>query len=60
MSWLRTRVRYTLHPLYQNAHSPSVPNALDSAIDIESSGDGWNSIGKRLRDDEIDRQTVWN
>ena len=45
---------------YMQPHFPSVPKPLDFAIDIESFGDGWNSIWERLRDDEIDRQTVWN
>lgn len=47
---------------YMQPHFPSIPAPLESRIDIETFGDGWDgdSIWDRLRDGQIDQETVWN
>ena len=45
---------------YMQPHFPSVPEPLGSGIDIETFGEGWKSVWGRLRDGDLDRQTVWD
>lgn len=45
---------------YMQPHFPSVPEPLGAGIDIDTFGNGWDSIWDRLEAGRIDRETVWN
>lgn len=45
---------------YMQPHFPSIPDPLDSPMELERFGRNWNSVWDRLRDGDIDRDTVWD
>lgn len=53
----RSAKRTIVH--YLQPHFPSIPDPLDSGINIETFGEGWDSVWDRLQQGEIDKQTVW-
>ena len=55
----RTQNQNRLLVHYLQPHFPSVPEPLDSAINLETFGDGWNSIWDRLMKGDIDKESVW-
>ena len=44
---------------YLQPHFPSVPDPLDSEINLETFGDSWDSVWDRLMKGDIDKETVW-
>jgi hypothetical protein len=45
---------------YMQPHFPSVPHpALDSGIDVDAVGEGWESVWDALRRGEVDPERVW-
>jgi len=44
---------------YLQPHFPSIPDPLGSGINIETFGEGWDSVWDRLQQGEIDEQRVW-
>lgn len=44
---------------YLQPHFPSIPDPLGSEINIETFGEGWDSVWDRLQQGEVDKETVW-
>lgn len=45
---------------YMQPHFPSIPDPLNSSLELENFGEDWDSVWKRLGEDQIDYESVWD
>ena len=54
----RDSERLIIH--YLQPHFPSIPEPLNSGIDIDTFGEGWDSVWDQLRSGKIESEVAWN